>query len=101
ALLMPGQTLQFSASQSGASISPQSWMVNNAVGGSAATGTINASGLYIAPTTGAPASGQITAAATSQAAPSAPAQISFFNATNFKAGTVAGTANPLVALYTF
>ena len=101
ALLMPGQTLQFSASQRGASISPTSWMVNNAVGGSAATGTINSSGLYIAPTTGAPGSVQITAAATSQAAPSAPAQISFFNPTNFKAGTVAGTANPLVALYTF
>jgi arylsulfate sulfotransferase len=32
---------------------------------------------------------------------SATAQISFFNSTNFKPGTVTGTGNPLVALYTF
>jgi hypothetical protein len=101
ALLMPGQTLQFSASESGTSISPGSWMVNSVAGGSAATGTITSSGLYTASATSTPTSVQITAADASQTTQSAPAQISFFNSTHFKAGTVAGTANPLVALYTF
>jgi len=101
ALLMPGQTLQFSASESGASISAGSWMVNNVAGGSPATGTITSSGLYTAPATSTPTSVQITAADASQTTQSAPAQISFFNSTNFKAGNVADTANPLVALYTF
>jgi arylsulfate sulfotransferase len=101
ALLMPGQTLQFSSSENGASITPGSWMVNNIAGGAAATGTITASGLYIAPATATPTSVQITAANASGTTQSAPAHISFFNSTNFKTGTVAGTANPLVALYTF
>jgi arylsulfate sulfotransferase len=101
ALLMPGQTLQFSASKSGANISSGSWMVNSVAGGSAATGTITSTGLYTAPAAATPTSVQITVAGASPASPSAPAQISFFNTTNFNAGAVAGTANPLVALYTF
>ena len=98
ALLMPGQTID-ATQKSGGSFSPSAWNVNNVAGGSAATGTITASGLYTAPATSAPSSVQITLASPSTQSPTA--QISFFKSSSFKPGTVTGTGNSLVALYTF
>jgi hypothetical protein len=44
-----GHTLQFSATVSGAPNQSVTWQVNNANGGSASFGTVNASGLFTAP----------------------------------------------------
>jgi hypothetical protein len=55
-----------------ASDSSVTWSVNGLIGGSAATGTIDANGLYIAPEE-APVSGPVLVQATSVAAPTASA----------------------------
>jgi len=49
ASLSLGQTQQFQATVSGTSNTAVTWEVNSVVGGSSATGTISASGLYTAP----------------------------------------------------
>ncbi len=70
-----GATTQFSATVVNASNQAVTWQVNNVTGGSAATGTISAAGLYTAPAT-MPASTTVTVDAISQALPSASASLS-------------------------
>lgn len=48
-LVTPGATQQFNATLQGATNATVTWSVDGAAGGSASTGTINASGLYTAP----------------------------------------------------
>jgi len=64
-----GQTLQLSATVSGASNTAVTWQVDNADKGTAATGTVSASGLYSAPAK-LPAPAIATITAVSQADPS-------------------------------
>ena len=64
--------LQFTATVQNASDASVTWSVNGLIGGSAATGTIDANGLYIAPEQ-APVSGPVVVQATSVAAPTASA----------------------------
>jgi hypothetical protein len=64
--------VQFTAAVQNASDSSVTWSVNGLIGGSAATGTIDANGLYIAPEE-APISGPVLVQATSVAAPTASA----------------------------
>ena len=59
-----GATAQFTATVSNASNTAVTWSVNGAAGGSAATGTIDSTGLYTAPAA-MPASATITITATS------------------------------------
>jgi hypothetical protein len=61
-----GANLQFSATLNGNPSTAFNWQVNGSAGGSASTGMINASGLYIAPVP-APSSGTVTVTAVSQA----------------------------------
>lgn len=63
-----GQSLQFNASVTNATNTAVTWSVNGANGGSAALGTISASGVYTAPAT-FPGLNQVTVTATSQADP--------------------------------
>jgi uncharacterized protein (DUF1800 family) len=70
-----GATTQLSATVVNASSQTVTWQVNNVTGGSAATGTISATGLYTAPAT-MPASTTVTVEAISQASPSASASLS-------------------------
>jgi arylsulfate sulfotransferase len=93
AVLLPGQTLQFSVV--GGADSPQRWSVNGAVGGSPSAGTITADGLYTAPST---ASGQRMEIAVKGRSDSA--TVTILNASSFASGSVATTQNPLVAAYT-
>src|SRR5207244_13407405 len=51
ATLASGATQQFSASVTGPTDKSVMWLVNGTAGGSAATGTISASGFYSAPAT--------------------------------------------------
>jgi arylsulfate sulfotransferase len=96
-LLSPGQTFQFNIARTGSAASEQplpALLVNGAVGGSAATGTITPAGLYTAPST---ASGQkITVGIQGQ---SSSAQVTLFNPGSFAPGSVVATQNPLVASY--
>src|SRR5207237_1703418 len=50
ATITSGATQQFSASVTGPTDQSVTWLVNGTAGGSAASGTISASGLYSAPT---------------------------------------------------
>ena len=61
-----GATQSFSATVTGSTNTSVTWQVNGVEGGSAATGTINSSGLYIAPTT-VPSSNIVTVGAVSSA----------------------------------
>ena len=97
---MPGQTLQFSATLNGASLSASKWLVNDVAGGTPVTGTISSGGLYTAPGTALSTTVAIRVADTSGAAQSSAAQVSLFNPNSPRPGTVSSTANPLVALYT-
>ena len=80
------QTQQFTATVSGTSNTAVTWTVNGVAGGSAATGTISASGLYTAPAV-LPNPPTVTIAATSAAD------------ANFKASTLTTifNSNPLVS----
>ena len=70
ALTRVGTTTQFTASVSGTTNTAVVWQVNGVIGGSAATGTISAAGLYTAPAT-LPANPSITITAISAASSSA------------------------------
>ncbi|HEY1242042.1 MAG TPA: hypothetical protein VGF16_15875 [Bryobacteraceae bacterium] len=72
ALVRTGTTLQFTASVQNAADASLTWSVNGVVGGSVATGTIDANGLYMAPRD-AGASGTVSVQATSVEAPTASA----------------------------
>jgi len=65
-----GATQSFSATVANTSNAQALWLVNGVMGGSAATGTINSSGLYTAPAT-VPATNTITVSAVSAADSSA------------------------------
>ena len=65
-----GATQSFSASVTGTSNTAVMWQVNGVTGGSAATGTINSSGVYTAPSA-VPAGGNVTVAAVSSASATA------------------------------
>jgi len=64
ATVRAGATQSFSATVSGSSNTAVAWQVNGVTGGSAATGTINESGVYSAPDS-APSSNSVTVAAVS------------------------------------
>ena len=100
AVVLPGQTVQFSATETGAPVANPVWFVNQVAGGTTTTGTITSSGLYTAPSNSALTSAQVSASDSTQNTRSAPAQVSIFQANQFQPGTVAGSVNPLVALYT-
>lgn len=102
AVVLAGQSVQFTASVNGAPASRLSWTVNGVPGGSAAVGTISSSGLYTAPQSLPSQSVSVTASPAisvlvGQA--SLPALVQFFNPSKLIPGKVANTGNPLVASY--
>jgi arylsulfate sulfotransferase len=102
AVVLAGQTVQFTATVNGAPASGLAWMVNGIPGGSAAVGTISASGLYSAPEALPAQPVSVTASPTVNALldlASLPALVQFFNPSQFTAGAVTSTGNPLVASY--
>jgi hypothetical protein len=100
ALVLPEQTVQFSATENGSSLSKPTWQVNKVAGGNSAVGTISSSGLYTAPANSTTTSVQIAVADSARKLTSSPSRVSIFQPNNFQAGTVASTKNPLVAQYT-
>src|SRR5580704_404353 len=103
AILLSGQSVQFSATEGNRSLVNPTWMVNGLAGGSASLGTITSSGLY---TASASASASTTAVQVTvidgiSKAISNPAQVSLVSPTQFVAGTVSSSNNPQVAQYTF
>jgi hypothetical protein len=68
AQMLPGQSLALTASVSGGGSQSVVWEVNNFAGGTAATGTITASGTYTAPAA-VPANGSVTVDVVSLANP--------------------------------
>ena len=66
--VVKGKSLQFSATVSGTSNHPVTWQVNNANGGSASFGTVDANGLFVAPSS-LPSPAIATITAVSQADP--------------------------------
>jgi arylsulfate sulfotransferase len=101
AVLLPGQTLQFTATGNSLSLANPTWMVNGVPGGSPTTGTITSSGLYTAPTSPSVMTVQVTEGNLIQGVKSAPSQVSLFSLDKFEAGTVSSSNNPQVGLYTF
>jgi hypothetical protein len=79
--LLPGKSEQFSAAISGNSNSNVTWAVAGISGGNSTVGTINAQGLYTAPSTlsSAPQSVTITATAAVDATKTAPANVTLHN----------------------
>ena len=72
ASLGPGETQQFQATVSGTANTLVTWMAGGVLGGNSTAGTINANGLYTAPST-VPANPSVTVSAVSQADASASA----------------------------
>jgi arylsulfate sulfotransferase len=99
AILLPGQTLQFSVADNRAPVANLMWFVNDVAGGSASIGTISPSGLYTAPTTSSRTEVQVKVSDPVQSGFSAPVTISFFDPTRIQPGTVSASTNPLVAAY--
>jgi arylsulfate sulfotransferase len=100
AVLMPGQSQQFTETVTGGSLVSPTWLVNGAAGGSASSGTITASGMYTAPSGGGPSSVQISVSDSSQTVVVTAAQVSLFDPSRLKAGMVTAANIPIVALYT-
>ncbi len=101
AVLLPGQTLQFNATENGATLADAIWLVNGVGGGATATGTITSSGLYTAPTGSSATTAQVSVRDPAHSTLPAPAQVSFFQPDHFTPGTVSASNNPLVANYMF
>jgi hypothetical protein len=99
AVLLPGQTVQFSAMSNGQTVSSPNWSVNGMQGGSATTGTISQSGLYTAPATPLATPVQIRISDPLNQTTSAPVPVTLYDTNNRTAGTVTSTNNPLVAIY--
>jgi arylsulfate sulfotransferase len=105
AILLPGQSFQFSATVPGGSlvtpglVASAVWSVNQVAGGSDATGTITSSGLYTAPTGTNLTPVQISVRDSADNRVSTPILVSFIQPNQFPPGTVSGSANPLVAQY--
>lgn len=76
------------------------WLVNRVAGGGSASGTITSSGLYTASGGAAVTSVQVSVRDADYKTESIPVQVSIFQPGHFQPGTVSGTINPLVALYT-
>lgn len=96
AMLLPGQTFQFNIIKTGSEVTDPHivFLVDGEAGGSPSKGTITAEGLYTAPAT---ASGkQFLVSVKGQ---SGSAAVTIFDPSNFTAGSVATTQNPLVASY--
>ncbi len=92
--------MQFTATGSGGGSTGSSvWKVNGVSGGSAATGTIDATGVYTAPATVPTSNVTVTMLNSTAGTTTSPAIVSFFSDKNFS-GTVAASNNPLVAAYT-
>jgi arylsulfate sulfotransferase len=100
-LILPGQTVQFSASVNGVPLANPVWFINATAGGTATTGTITLSGLYTAPATATSTPVQVSVIDFGQNTISAPVQVSFFQSDHFQMGSVSASSNPLVALYAF
>jgi hypothetical protein len=99
AVLLPGQTVQFSAAANEPVASPI-WLINNAQGGSATTGTITSSGLYTAPSGTTATSVQVSVKNLATHMQSAPVTITLFDAKSFQHGIVSpSSVIPLVAVY--
>jgi arylsulfate sulfotransferase len=98
-LLLPGQTVQFSATVNGGPVANPVWSVNSTAGGTTATGTITLSGLYTAPGTVSSTPVQVSVTDFAQNTHSTPVQVSFFQPDHFQPGSVSSSNNPLVALY--
>jgi len=75
------------------------WAVNGVDGGSAANGTITASGLYTAPSASKAPLLQISVHPQTDAIAAALAYVSVLGSSNFPPGTVSATSNPQVARY--
>ncbi len=96
ALLLPGNTLQFTAYGNLPSTHQfLDWQVNGVVGGSPSTGTITADGFYTAPM-GVP-SQPVQISTRNQLAK---ATVTVFDSNHPTPGSVGTTQNPLVAAYT-
>jgi hypothetical protein len=96
AALVPGGTVQFSASGAGVSNTNVTWSVNGTTGGSPAVGTITSSGLYTAPPGASALLVSVQATLMSNVNSSATASIAIM-----PPGTVSTTQNPQVASYSF
>ncbi len=78
--LVLGQTLQFDATVSGSANHGVIWQVNNVIGGAAASGTINKTGLYTAPSSmPVPAIATVTAVSKADSTVSATATITLLS----------------------
>lgn len=102
AVVLAGQSVQFTARVNGTPESGFTWMVNGIPGGSAALGKISSSGQYMAPQSLPAQSVSVTVSSAisvlvNQA--SQPALVQFFNPSKPTPGNVASTGNPLVASY--
>jgi arylsulfate sulfotransferase len=97
--LLSGQSFHFDLVQTGASAAgkqPQpTFLVNGVAGGTSATGTITADGLYTAPA--APPGQPVTIGIKGE---SSSASVTVLNSSSFEDSSVAATQNPLVASYT-
>jgi arylsulfate sulfotransferase len=100
AVLLPGQTIQFSAIEFGVPMGNAVWFVNQIAGGTNTSGTITSSGLYTAPADSALISVQVGVRDATYKTESTPVQVSIFQPGHFQSGTVSASTNPLVALYT-
>jgi arylsulfate sulfotransferase len=99
AVLMAGQSVQFTASADALPVVQPVWMVNGTAGGSETLGTISSTGLYTAPTKLPGAAVQVSVLDGATGLRSEPATVQLFNPSQLTAGTVVSTSNPLVALY--
>ncbi len=99
AVVLPGQTIQFTATLNGSPNTQVVWMVNGAMGGSQSTGTISSAGVYTTPANSAVQNVTVTAEIPADGVPSTPGFVQVFNPSKFTPGMVNSTNNPLVASY--
>jgi hypothetical protein len=79
--LQVGHSQQFGAAVSGTSNTTVNWMVNGALGGNTATGTVNSSGVYTAPASVPSSPVTVTAQSAAQTSASGSAAVSIMPAT--------------------
>jgi len=101
AVLMAGQTAQFTATENSAPLANPVWKVNNVAGGASSTGTISSSGVYTAPSAAPSSPVQVTVGDSAHSTQSAPVPVSFFDPNHLQTGTVLSTNNVLVANYSW
>jgi hypothetical protein len=94
AVLLPGQSVQFTASSGAFSATNEPWQVNGVQGGSASTGTITQAGIYTAPSSASSQPILISVRGFS-----GQAGVHVFDASNLLPSNVSTTNNPLVAAY--